>query len=107
MKWGKSAILKEPYEADAEEPFVQQHGPRFCSKRTPTCHPLCPLSFAEVCPDEEYNVNFPRLCDRVGRSKLPEDARCGSSDLTSIVAGALLGSSSEASIVSGDLTSQL
>jgi len=32
-------------------------------------------NFSEVCPDEEYNVNFPRLCDRVGRSKLPEDAR--------------------------------
>ncbi len=30
---------------------------------------------AEVDPDEEYNANFPRLCDKVARLRLPEDAR--------------------------------
>jgi len=29
----------------------------------------------EMCPDEDYNVGFPRLCEKLHKSRLPEDAR--------------------------------
>lgn len=36
--------------------------------------PLC-FCTADLCYDEDFNSNFPRLCDRVSKLRLPDDAR--------------------------------
>lgn len=46
-----------------------------CSTRNDGWLSVFHRSLAEVCPDEEYNQGFPKLCEKVAKSKLPEDAR--------------------------------